>query len=90
MLNKSYCSGMRLGSSEISIDGLKQLASFGANQARGACSLPSRKRENVMQNWQHQSCDQLVLELERQNRQVPVFKNVKGLLETLVDLLLDG
>ncbi len=69
------------------IDGLKQLASLGANQARGACSLPSRRGENVMQNWQHQSCDQLVLELERQNRQVPVVKNVKGLVETLVDLL---
>ena len=43
-----------------------------------------------MRNRRHQNHDQLVLELERQNRQVPVIKNLKGLAETLADLLLEA
>jgi hypothetical protein len=42
-----------------------------------------------MRSRRHQNRDQLVLELERQNRQVPV-KNVKGLVEALADLLLEA
>jgi len=49
MFDESYCSDMRLGSPEISIDGLNELAavlaSIGATQARGASSRPSRKKE---------------------------------------------
>jgi hypothetical protein len=49
MFDESYCGGMRLGSPEISIDGLNELAaalaSFGATQAGGASSCPSRKKE---------------------------------------------
>lgn len=42
-----------------------------------------------MRSRRHQNRDQLVLELERQNHQVPV-KNVKGLVEALADLLLEA
>lgn len=42
-----------------------------------------------MRSRRYQNRDQLVLELERQNRQVPV-KNVKGLVEALADLLLEA
>ncbi|WP_165418871.1 hypothetical protein [Rhizobium ruizarguesonis] len=42
-----------------------------------------------MRSRRHQNRDQFVLELERQNRQVPV-KNVKGLVEALADLLLEA
>lgn len=42
-----------------------------------------------MRSRRHQNRDQLVLQLERQNRQVPV-KNVKGLVEALADLLLEA
>ncbi len=42
-----------------------------------------------MRNRRHQNRDQLVLELERQNRRTPV-KNVKGLVEALADLLLEA
>ncbi|MBP2449613.1 hypothetical protein JOH51_007121 [Rhizobium leguminosarum] len=49
MFDESYCSGMRLGPPEISIDGLNELAaalaSFGATHKRGATSRPSRKKE---------------------------------------------
>ncbi|APG86959.1 hypothetical protein SAMCCGM7_pB0244 (plasmid) [Sinorhizobium americanum CCGM7] len=42
-----------------------------------------------MRSRRHQNRDQLVLQLERQNLQVPV-KNVKGLVEALADLLLEA
>jgi hypothetical protein len=42
-----------------------------------------------MRRRRHQHRDQFVLQLERQNRQVPV-KNVKGLVEALADLLLEA
>ncbi|WP_027681547.1 hypothetical protein [Rhizobium leguminosarum] len=41
-----------------------------------------------MGSRRHQNRDQLVLQLERQNLQVPGVKNVKGLVEALADLLL--
>lgn len=36
-----------------------------------------------MRSRRHQNRDQLVLQLERQNLQVPAVKNVKGLVEAL-------
>lgn len=42
-----------------------------------------------MRSRRHQNRDQLVLQLERQNLQVPL-KNVKGLVEALADLLLEA
>lgn len=43
-----------------------------------------------MRSRRHQNRDQLVLQLERQNLQVPAVKNVKGLVEALADLLLEA
>lgn len=43
-----------------------------------------------MQSRRHQNRDQLVLQLERQNLQVPAVKNLKGLVEALADLLLEA
>ncbi|MGV2184036.1 hypothetical protein [Rhizobium rhizogenes] len=43
-----------------------------------------------MRSRRHQNRDQLILQLERQNLQVPVVKNVKGLVEALADLLLEA
>ncbi len=49
MFDESYCVGMALGPPQISIDGLNELAVvlklLGTNQASGARSRPSRKRE---------------------------------------------
>ena len=42
-----------------------------------------------MRSRRNRDHNQLVLELERQNLQVPV-KNVKGLVEALADLLLEA
>jgi len=42
-----------------------------------------------MRSRRHQNRDQFVLQLERQNLQVPV-RNVKGLVEALADLLLEA
>jgi hypothetical protein len=42
-----------------------------------------------MRSRRYQNRDQFVLQLERQNLQVPV-KNVKGLVEALADLLLEA
>lgn len=42
-----------------------------------------------MRSRRHQNRDQLVLQLERQNLEVPL-KNVKGLVEALADLLLEA
>ncbi|WP_028004725.1 hypothetical protein [Sinorhizobium meliloti] len=42
-----------------------------------------------MRSRRDQNRDQFVLQLERQNLQVPV-KNVKGLVEALADLLLEA
>lgn len=44
----------------------------------------------MMRSRRHQNRDQLVLQLERQNLQVPAVKNVKGLVEALADLLLEA
>ena len=43
-----------------------------------------------MRSSQYQNRAQLVLELERQNPQVPVARNTKGLVEALADLLLEA
>lgn len=43
-----------------------------------------------MRSRRHQNRDQLVLQLERQNPQIPSVKNVKGLVEALADLLLEA
>ena len=49
MFEESYCAGMALGPPQVSIDGLNELAValklLGTNQASGARSLPSMKRE---------------------------------------------
>ena len=44
----------------------------------------------MMRSRRHQNRDQLILQLERQNLQVPAVKNVKGLVEALADLLLEA
>ena len=43
-----------------------------------------------MRNRRHQNRDQLVLELESQNTQIPLARNIKGLVEALADLLLEA
>lgn len=43
-----------------------------------------------MQRNRHHDRAQLVLELERQNRQTAVERNPKGLIEALADLLLEA
>ncbi|HHK4654143.1 TPA: hypothetical protein ACQTZB_005037 [Pseudomonas aeruginosa] len=43
-----------------------------------------------MRSRRHQNRDQLVLQLERHNPQVPALNNVKGLVEALADLLLEA
>ena len=49
MFDESYCAGMALGPPQVSIDGLNELAVvlklLGTNQASGARSRPSMKRE---------------------------------------------
>ncbi|CAN7658602.1 hypothetical protein [Rhizobium sp. LjRoot258] len=43
-----------------------------------------------MRNRRYRNRDQPVLELERSNRQGPVVRNTKGLVEALADLLLEA
>jgi predicted fused transcriptional regulator/phosphomethylpyrimidine kinase len=44
----------------------------------------------MMRSRRHQNGHQLVLQLERQNPQIPAVKNIKGLVEALADLLLEA
>jgi len=67
MFDESYCAGMALGPPQVSIDGLNELAVvlklLGTNQASGARSRPSMKREkDVRRKSQYREPMQLGLD----------------------------
>ncbi len=73
---------MTLGPPKISIAGLDKLAatlaSLGATRSGGAKSRPSRKKEKDDAKQATSKSHQLVLQLERQDLQVPAVKTSKG------------
>jgi hypothetical protein len=90
MFDESYCVGMALGPPQVSIDGLNELAVvlklLGTNQASGARSRPSMKREKGRAEKKPISR----ADAGRRIPQNPLGANPKGLIQALADLLLEA
>ena len=93
MFDQAYCAGMSLGSPQVSIEGLAELAavlaSWTTNRRHGARSRPSQKEIG------HAKIPPPLpgparLALEPRKAQPPVAPTLKGIVEALAELLLDA